>query len=96
LIFLHEGCEPVEPVRPEALVVIEPVHGLLHRGSGQLAGDRAANLVPRDQTGVRQHIEVLHHGGKRHGKRPSELTHGNALASVELRKQRPPRRVGKG
>jgi large subunit ribosomal protein L36 len=94
LIFLHKGGEPVEPFRPEALVMIEPVHGLLHRGGGQLAGHRSADLAPCDQTGIRQHIEMLHDGGKRHGERPSELAYRNALPSVELRKQGPPRWIG--
>jgi len=62
LIFLHKGGEPVEPFRPEALIVFEPVHRLLHGRSGQLAGDRAANLPAVDQAGVGQHIEMLHDG----------------------------------
>jgi hypothetical protein len=75
LIFLHKGCEPVEPFRPEALVTVEPVHGVLHRGGGQLAGNGAACFLPRDQTGVRQHVEMLHDGGKRDGKPPGKLAH---------------------
>jgi hypothetical protein len=74
--------------------MIEPVHGLLHRGSGQLAGDRTASLAPCDQTGVGQHVEVLHDGGERHRERPRKLTDRSALAAIELREQGPPRRVG--
>jgi hypothetical protein len=74
--------------------VIEPVHGLLHSGGGQLAGDGAADLAPCDQSGVRQHIEMLHDGGERHRERPRELAYRNARAAIELREQRPPRRVG--
>ena len=73
--------------------MIEPVHGLLHRGSGQLAGNRAADLAPCDQPGVGQHIEMLHDGGERHGERPRKLTYRNARAAIELRKERSPRRV---
>jgi hypothetical protein len=91
--LLHKGREAVEAFRPEALVMIEPVHGLLHRGSGQLAGDGAADLAPCDQSGVGQHVEMLHDGGERHGKRPRELAYRNARAAIELRKERSPRRV---
>ncbi len=83
-------------VRPEALVVIEPVHGLLHWGSGQLAGDGAADLAPCDQSGVRQDVEMFHDGGKRHRKRQRELAYRNAGAAIELREKRPPGRVGEG
>ena len=76
--------------------MIEPVHGLLHWGSGQLAGDGAADLAPCDQSGVRQHIEMLHDGGERHRERPRELAYRNARAAIELREQRPPRRIGEG
>jgi hypothetical protein len=74
--------------------VIEPVHGLLHWGSGQLAGDGAADLAPRDQSGVRQHIEMLHDGGERHRERPREVAYRNARLGIELREQRTPRRIG--
>ena len=49
--------------------MIEPVHGLLHGRGGQLADDRAARFPAGDQTGVRQHVEMLHDGGKGHGER---------------------------
>jgi hypothetical protein len=74
--------------------MVEPVHGLLHGAGGQLAGDRAARLPAGYQTGVRQHVEMLHDGGERHGERPGKLTHRNVLARFELRHEGAPRGVG--
>ena len=73
----------------------EPVHRLLHGRSGQLAGDRAADFPARDQPGIRQHIEVLHDGGQRDGKRPSEIADRHGLLALELGDQGAPGGVGK-
>ena len=75
--------------------MFEPVHRLLHGRSGQLAGDRAANLPAGDQAGIRQHVEVLHDGGQRDGKRPGEIADRHGLLALELGDQSAPGGVGK-
>jgi hypothetical protein len=95
LVFLHKSCKTVEIVGPEALVAVEPVHRLLHRPGGQPARDRAAGLLPRDQAGVRQNVEMFHDRGQRHRKGLREFAHRKALAVAKPRHQRPPGWVGK-
>ena len=74
----------------------EPVHRLLHGRRGELAGDGAPGLDPRDQPRVRQHVEMLHDGGQRHRERPREIAHRDGVFGIEPRQQRAPRRVGEG
>lgn len=74
----------------------EPLHGFLHRSGGEPAHDGAARLGPRDEPGIRQHIEVLHHGGQRHGKRLREFADGQVRAGGQTCKQGASRRVGQG
>ena len=76
--------------------MIEPAHRFLHGGGRKPARDGAAGLRSGDQAGIRQHIEMLHDRRQRHRKRSGEITDGNVLVRVELREQRPPRRVGEG
>ena len=84
----------IEAVVPETLVAIEPVVGFVHGLGAQPAGDGAAALAARDQPGIRQNVEMLHHRRQRHrewlGQRADRETVGFAQAS----QQRPPRRVG--
>jgi hypothetical protein len=93
-VFLHKSGKAVESVGPEALVAIEPVHRLLHRLGGQPARDRAAGLFARDQSGVRQHIEVLHDRGQRHRERLRQLADRQAFAIAKPRQKRAPGRIG--
>jgi len=98
-VFLHKSGKADESVGPEALVAIEPLHRLLHRLGGQPARHGAAGLFPRDQPGVRQHIEMLHDRGQRHRERLRQLADGKAFAIAEPRQQRAAGRVrqrGKG
>jgi Sigma-70, region 4 len=71
--LLNEGGKAIELCGPEALVVVEPVHRLLHRRRGQPARHCAAGLAPRDQAGIGQHVEVLHDRRQRHRKRPGMI-----------------------
>jgi len=97
--LLHESGEPIEVIGPEALVAIEPVHRLLHRARGQPTGHGATGLGPRDQTRVRQHIEMLHDGGQRHRERLRQFANREPVTLAEPGQQRPPGRIrqrGKG
>ena len=80
----------IEALGPEALIAIEPVVGLAHRLGMQAARDCAAGLFARDEAGVGQDVEMLHHRRQRHGKRFGEFAHRNGLALAELRQQRAP------
>jgi hypothetical protein len=70
------------------------MHRFLHRPGGELAGDGAADLCSGDQSGIREHVEMLHDRRQRHRERPGELAHRQAVLVVQPRDQRPPRRVG--
>jgi len=94
LVSLHKSCKTVEIVGPEALVAVQPVHRLLHRPGGQPAGDRAAGLLPRDQAGIRQDIEMFHDRGQGHRKGLRQFAHRKALAVAEPRHQRAPCGIG--
>jgi hypothetical protein len=72
-VFLHKGGKAVEIVGPEALVAVKPIHRLLHRFRGKPTRHDAAGLLASDQAGVRQHVEMLHDRGQRHGKRLGEF-----------------------
>ena len=74
--------------------MFEPVHRLLHGRSGQLAGDRAADLPAGDQAGVRQHIEMLHDGGQGNGEGPGELADRHGVLALELGDQGAPGGIG--
>jgi hypothetical protein len=93
LIFLHKSGQAVEAFGPEAVVVAEPVHRLLHRPGGQPARHGAAGFRARDQAGVRQHVEMLHDRGQRHRERLRQIAHRNIVVPAEPRQQRAPGRV---
>ena len=84
----------IEIVGPEALVAVEPIHRLLHRFRGQPARHDAAGLLARDETGVGQHLEMLHDRRQRHRKGLRQLADRERVAVGEPRHQRPPRRIG--
>jgi len=85
----------IEIVGPEALVAVEPIHRLLHRLRGQPARDDAAGLFARDETGVGQHVEMLHDRRQRHRKGLRQLADRERVAAGQPRQQRPPGRIGK-
>jgi hypothetical protein len=58
---------------PEALVTREPVHGVFHWRRLELTAHGAPDLVARDETGIGEHVEVLHHGRQRDRKRRGDL-----------------------
>jgi hypothetical protein len=98
-IFLHKSGKAIEIFGPEALVAIEPVRRLLHRLGGQPARHRPAGLLARDQSGIGQHIEMLHDRGQRHRKGLRQFTHRNAFPAAQPLQQRAPGRIrqrGKG
>ena len=76
--------------------MIEPVIGFLHRPGLQPAGDSAAGLLPRHQTGAGQHIEVLHDRRQRHGEGLGQVADGNRLGLAHAGEQGPARRVREG
>jgi hypothetical protein len=56
--------ERIETGRPEPFVVGEPALRLLHRLGIEAARHRAADLLPRDQSRVREDIKVFEHRGE--------------------------------
>lgn len=60
-MFGEVAFECVKACRPEPLVVGEPTLRLLHRGGVEAAGHRAADLLPLDQSRVREDIKVFEH-----------------------------------
>jgi hypothetical protein len=94
LVFLQKSGKAVEIVGPEALVAIEPRHRLLHGFGRQPARDDAAGLFPRDQAGIRQHIEMLHDRRQRHREWLRQFADGERFAAAEPRHQGSPGGVG--
>lgn len=84
----------IECIGPETLIAAQPFERLFHRRGGQPARDRAPRLGPRDEPGVRQHVQMFHHGRQRHRERFREFRHGALAAIGQTREQRAPRRVG--
>ena len=80
---------------PEALVAVEPLIGAFHRLGAQAASDCAAGLVADDEAGVRQHVEVLHHGRQRHGEGLGEFADRDGVRLAQARQQSAPGGVGK-
>ena len=85
----------IEAIAPEALVAVEPFIGFVHGLGAQPAGDGTAVLVAGDQTGIRQHIEMLHHRRQRHREGLGQLADREAIGFAQAGEQCPPRRVGK-
>jgi len=75
----------IEAFSPEALVAIEPFVGFFHRFSSKPAGDRAAGFVTRDEAGIRQHAEMLHHRGQRHRERFGEVAYRDVVSFAQAR-----------
>jgi hypothetical protein len=93
-VFLHKSGKAIEIVGPEALVAVEPIHRLLHRPRREPARHDAAGLFARDQSGIRQHVEMLHDRGQRHCERLRQLADRKRVTVGEPREQRAPRRIG--
>jgi hypothetical protein len=92
-VFLHKGCEAIEAFGPEALIAAEPIHGLPHRRRRQPARHHTPGLFPRDETGIREHIEMLHDRRQRHRERLRQLADRQAVAAGQPRQQRTAGRV---
>jgi hypothetical protein len=60
-MFVKVALERVETCRPEPLVVGEPTLRLLHRRGVEAARHRTADLLPLDQSRVREDIKVFEH-----------------------------------
>ena len=58
--------------------------------------DGAAGLVPGDQAGGRQHVEMLEDGGQRHGEGAGEFADRQVGLGAQLRQQGAARGVGQG
>ena len=84
----------IEAFAPEALVAVEPFIGFRHRFGAKPAGDRAAALVARDQPGIRQHVEMLHHRRQRHRERFGQRADREAVGLAQASEQSAPRLVG--
>ena len=56
--------------------------------------DGAALLAPADQTGIRQHVEMLHDRRQRYRERPRQFADRKPIGLPEPRDQRAPRRIG--
>jgi hypothetical protein len=76
--------------------MVEPIGRGAHRLGLETAGDGAAGLLARDEAGVGENVEVLHHRRQRHGEGLCQFADRNAFALAQLREQRAPRRVGEG
>ena len=83
-------------LHPELLVAVEPLHGFLHRAGGELNRHSAPGLGARNQAGIGEHVEVLHHGGQRHRERLRQLADRNRVALGQPRKQRAAGRIREG
>src|SRR5262249_49343507 len=57
----------------------------------QATADDTSALLAANQAGIRQHIEMLHHGRQRHRKRLWEFAHREGGSFALSREQRPPR-----
>lgn len=78
----------IELLSPEALVFVEPFHGVLHRPRRELARDHAAGLFAGDETRVGEHVEVFHHRRQRHRERLRQFADGDAVALRKPGEQR--------
>jgi hypothetical protein len=74
---------------------MQPIHGELHCCRGELTVHGAATLAARDQTGIRQDVEMLHDRWQRHRKRLRQFTDREAFLLPQPGDQRPPGRIGK-
>jgi len=94
-ILAEETFEGIESAFPEAAVLGDPVFGLLQGSGSKLAEARAANLFLRDEAGLLEDADVLHHRGKGHAVRAGKVGHGS-FAEHEGSEDGAARRVGEG
>jgi hypothetical protein len=83
-VVLHESGKTVELGGPEMLVVVKPVHRIFHRCRSQLARYGAAYFRARDQTRMRQHVEMLHDRRQRYWELPPKLANGQVAARMRV------------
>src|ERR1700704_271094 len=78
LLFLYVAqivIQPIEALRPEPLVVSQPIGDVLERPGSDPAGPPLCLAPACNQTGMFQHLEVPGDGGQAHRKGSSELRH---------------------
>ena len=74
-ILAEETFEGIESAFPEAAVLGDPVFGLLQGSGRELAEARAADFLLRDEAGVLEDADVLHHSGQGHAVRAGKVGH---------------------
>jgi len=60
-------------IGPEALIAVQPLHRRHHRVRPQRACDNAPAFAAHDQSGIAEHIEMLHHRWQRHREWPRDF-----------------------
>jgi hypothetical protein len=75
-ILAEETFEGIESAFPEAAVLGDPVFGLLQGSGCKMAEARASDFLLRDEAGVLEDADVLHHGGEGHAMWAGEVGHG--------------------
>ena len=93
LLSFEPGSKAVEPRVPERFVAVEPLARLAQRAPLQPAADHAAFLLPHDQPGVLEDVQVLQEAGQRHRERSREIA-DRLLAAFQSRQHGAPRRIG--
>ena len=87
------GRQPIEAARPEALVATQPVHRFPHGFAATAAPSPSARLRPRDEPGLVEHVEMLHHRRQLDREGLRQFADRSAVLALEPRQDRPPRRV---
>ena len=85
----------VQPVLPDAPVVLRPTRHLAKCGRVQRAGSVLSTLTAYDQSGSLEHLDVLGDGRKCQVERPGKFVHGR-LAICESGQDRASGRIGEG
>jgi hypothetical protein len=88
------ALQRVEPTRPELLVAREPALRLLKRGGAEPACHDAAGLAARDETGARQHIEMLQDRRQGHPERLGQFGHRQLRCVAKAGKHGASGRIG--
>jgi len=99
LFVLQKSGKAIKLRSPEAFVTPEPRHRVLHGFRGEGARHRASGFCACNQSGIVEHIQVLHDGGQRHLEGLGQITDGLVILRFQLCQQGAPRGVsqcGKG
>ena len=74
-ILAEETFEGIESALPEAAVLGNPVFGVLEGSWREPAEAGAADFLLRDEAGVLEDADVLHHSGQGHAVRAGKVGH---------------------